>query len=248
MTSPSDPQWQGQGAPPPQPGQPGQQPGYGPPGYGPPPGYGSPQGPPPQQQGWQQPPPGYGQQPPAYGQQPPGYGQQPPPGYGQQPPSGYGSPKGGAKRNIMDAYRTANPPREVHQAFLALVAYLAISLLSSIVAMIIVSTSLSAVGLGAAGAGASAGSLVFSLVISAVALYIMVEMRAGKNWARITIAVLGGLGLLFNVIGLLGQFGAWGVLGGLYSVTTTLFGLAQIVLMGGAIYLMFRPQNNAYFR
>lgn len=34
--------------------------------------------------------PGYGQQPPGYGQQPPpGYGQQPPPGYGQQPPGGY---------------------------------------------------------------------------------------------------------------------------------------------------------------
>ncbi|WP_256840912.1 glycerophosphoryl diester phosphodiesterase membrane domain-containing protein [Ornithinimicrobium cryptoxanthini] len=72
---------------------PGQQQGYGQPGYGQQPPYG--------QQGYgQQPPPygqqGYGQQPPPYGQQ--GYGQQPPPygqqGYGQQPPpygqQGYG--------------------------------------------------------------------------------------------------------------------------------------------------------------
>ncbi len=85
MTSPSDPQYQG---------QPGQQP---PPGYGgPPPGY----GPPPQQGGYpQQPPPGYGQQPPpGYGQPPPGYGQ-PPQAYGQQqpgayPPPGYGQQVG----------------------------------------------------------------------------------------------------------------------------------------------------------
>ncbi|AEA27743.1 RDD family protein [Pseudonocardia benzenivorans] len=87
MTSPSDPQWQGQPAP----------------GYGPPPGQGAPQ------QGGYPPPPGYGQQqpgypPPGYQQQPyqqqgypqqpygqPGYGQQPygQPGYGQQP---YGQP------------------------------------------------------------------------------------------------------------------------------------------------------------
>lgn len=50
--------------------------------------------PPPQapQGGWQQQPPGYGQQPgqPGYGQQPAPYGQQPAPGYGPQPAPGYG--------------------------------------------------------------------------------------------------------------------------------------------------------------
>ena len=59
-------------------------PGYGQPGYGPPPGYGQPgYGPPPAQPG-QYPPAG---QQPAYDQ---GYGQQPPPGYGQ--PGQYGPP------------------------------------------------------------------------------------------------------------------------------------------------------------
>lgn len=104
MTSPSDPQWQGQPAP----------------GYGPPPGQGAPQQggyPPPgypqqgyPQQGYPQqgppgyPPPGYQQQQPyqqqgyqQQGYQQPGqppYGQQPPPGYGQQPygqQPGYGA-------------------------------------------------------------------------------------------------------------------------------------------------------------
>jgi hypothetical protein len=59
-------------APPASPGAPGNQPGYGQPGY---------------DQGYQQDPyaPTYGQQAPSYGQQAPGYGQQSAPPYGQQP-------------------------------------------------------------------------------------------------------------------------------------------------------------------
>jgi len=66
-----------------------------PPLQGQPPTYGGPHGSgqPPQQGGYGQPQPDYGQQQPAYGQQPGGYGQQQP-GYGQ-PPGGYGQPQPG---------------------------------------------------------------------------------------------------------------------------------------------------------
>jgi S1-C subfamily serine protease len=86
----------------PQEGQPGQQPGYGHPGYGQPdygqPGYG--------QQGYGQPDygqPGYGQ--PDYGQ--PGYGQ---PGYGQQPYVAWGGGSGSQPPWGYGAYGTPPPP------------------------------------------------------------------------------------------------------------------------------------------
>ncbi|WP_211177086.1 hypothetical protein [Pseudonocardia acidicola] len=248
MTTPPDPRWQG---------QPGQQP---PPGHGPPPGYGPPpQGGYPQQEPGQGPPPGWAQQPgygpqPGYGQQPPRYGQQP--GYGPQPGGyhgqqpGYGGPPGKPGpasfgiAGVRAAYADARPPKEVHQAFLALLGVIALGVLSSIVTLIFTAILLSGLGIGAGIVG-SIFALVIAVVMYSVGLYIAIQMRAGRNWARITIAVLGGIGLLFGIIGLFSQATGFG---SGYTVIYVVISLGQIILIAATLFLMFRPNVNGYFR
>ncbi|HEY6424142.1 MAG TPA: hypothetical protein VIY28_13020 [Pseudonocardiaceae bacterium] len=62
-------------------------------------------------------------------------------------------------------------------------------------------------------------------------------MRGGRNWARIVMAVLGGLSVLFGLIGLAG-----GTAG-----TSVVTGLLQLLLLIGAIVTMFLPPANAWF-
>ncbi|MGH3569018.1 MAG: hypothetical protein ACRDRH_23945 [Pseudonocardia sp.] len=85
-------------------------------------------------------------------------------------------------------------------------------------------------------------------MIYAIALFIMIQMRAGRNWARITIAVLGGLAILSAVLNLITYGSGFGVSGGVYSIVLLLISLAQLVLLGTAMVLMFRPNVNSYFR
>jgi hypothetical protein len=269
MSSPSDPQGHPGYGPPPGYGQPPQQGGY----QQPQPGYG-------QQPGYNGPPPGYGQQqpPPGYGQQQPGYGQQPgqggppqqygqqsqhgqqQPGYGQPP--GYPPPGGSANKidfspaGIKAAYQQATPPKEVHQAFLAFLAYMAIGLLSSIVGIVFAGILLSSIsagtGLGGIGIGGAVVGLIISLIIYAAILFVMIQMRAGRNWARITLAVLAGIGLLFGVIGLIGGVAGIGLLSSVYGsavypIISTLLSLVQVAALAAGLFLMFRPSAKTYF-
>lgn len=81
---------------------------------------------------------------------------------------------------------------------------------------------------------------VFSAIIAIVfvALYLLFayKMRAGRNWARITLTVLGGL----NVVSVLFSFRNAGGLG-------IVIGLIEAVVILAAIYMMFRPDANQYF-
>lgn len=74
--------------------------------------------------------------------------------------------------------------------------------------------------------------------IQVVGLFVLLAylMRRGKNWARITLAVLGGLSVILALVGL----GSADPL----NMVVNLVGLGLIV---GAIYLMFRPDVNPYF-
>ncbi|MGH3874575.1 MAG: hypothetical protein ACRDSR_24255 [Pseudonocardiaceae bacterium] len=80
------------------------------------------------------------------------------------------------------------------------------------------------------------------VVVVIVLLFVLAElvvvflMRGGRNWARIVLAVLGGLGVLFGLIGL--------TAGGLASIGS----LLQLLILGGAIVTMFLPPANAWFR
>lgn len=78
------------------------------------------------------------------------------------------------------------------------------------------------------------GIVVVLLVVAAEFVFVLL-MRGGRNWARIVLAVLGGVGVLFGLIGF--ATGAWSVIG-----------LLQILLLIGAIVTMFLPAANAWFQ
>lgn len=153
---------------------------------------------------------------------------------------------------VKRAYTQANPPKEVHQAFLAFLATIVLGLVSGLVGIIFAAFIFSSIssatgGLGGFGVGFAVFGLIISLVIYAAVLFIMIQMRDGRNWARVTMAVLGGIALLFGVIGLFGGLFAFGLLGGVYSIVTLLIQLAQVGLVAAALYLMYRPSVASYF-
>jgi hypothetical protein len=154
---------------------------------------------------------------------------------------------------VKAAYTRANPPKEVHQGFLAFVGALAVGLLGSLVALIFAAFIVSAVSssLGATsglGIGLGVVALLFSAVIYAVALFILIQMRAGRTWARMVITVLGGIGLLFGVLGLFSTLATFGLVGfDLFTVVSSLLSLAQLGLIAAGIYLVWRPSTAGYF-
>ncbi|GLZ38209.1 hypothetical protein [Actinokineospora sp. NBRC 105648] len=85
-------------------------------------------------------------------------------------------------------------------------------------------------------------SLIFAGVIAVLSfglfLLFAFKMRAGRNWARLTLAILGLLYVLLNVLG---------VVGGDQAVLDTVVGIVQILLVVGAIYYMFTKEAKAYF-
>lgn len=74
--------------------------------------------------------------------------------------------------------------------------------------------------------------LIFNLVFAALILVFAWIMRAGRNWARITLTVLGGISLILILLGI----------GSLNIVS-----IIQLVLTVVAIYLMFRRDANEFF-
>ncbi len=81
------------------------------------------------------------------------------------------------------------------------------------------------------------GVLVMFLVFVVATVVFALLMRGGRNWARIVLAVLGGLALLLSLFGLVGSAGS--ALG---------TGLLQLLLLIGAIATMFGSAANAWFR
>lgn len=99
--------------------------------------------------------------------------------------------------------------------------------------------------LGGAGAATVGVGVFIGLIIFAAWIACVFLMRNGANWARIVLAVLGGIGVLLGLIGLLtiGALFSAGFLG----VLQALLGLAQLGLTVAAIVFMFKPDANAYF-
>ncbi|MDQ4021925.1 MAG: hypothetical protein M3257_09970 [Actinomycetota bacterium] len=81
-----------------------------------------------------------------------------------------------------------------------------------------------------------AGAVIGLLLVVAQLLFVFL-MRGGRNWARIVLAVLGGLVVLFGLIGFAGTTGAMGA-----------GSLLQLLLLIGAIVTMFLPAANAWFQ
>ena len=223
----------------------GQQPYGGPPQQGGQP-YGQPYPGPPQQGGQQ-----YGQQPygqQQYGGQPPAgyqpYGQQP---YGQQP---YGPPGGGV---------AVEKPKEVETAFRLWIASVVIGLIGAIVSFTLIPSiidttiastpttpGLSTEDLRTAIQIGLVVAAVIGLVFVALFLLFTFKMRAGRNWARILLTILGGLSILSSLIGIggLGQMFAAGPLG----ILSAVLSIVQLVVIAAAIVFMFRPAAGPYFQ
>ena len=226
----------GQSGPYGEPGQPGE-PGQG----GPPPGW-NPQPPqqgPPSQQGWNAPPPQQGwnapppQQP--YGQQP--YGQQYP-GYAPAPsaPTGQGAPP------------AMERPTTVRAGIGALVASLVLGLISSIVSFSDIDSLIDdtlrtntdpALTQDVIRSGIIVGAVIGLIVVGLQVLFLWFAWK-GRNWARIVLWVLGGLSVVFGVIGL--GAGASETTGFLTSLSWF-----QLVLTAvGLVLLALKPSNDWY--
>lgn len=85
--------------------------------------------------------------------------------------------------------------------------------------------------------GALIGTVVVGLAFVVLGFLFAFLMRGGRNWARIALAVLGGLAVLVGLLGLVTVSGP-----------TAVTSLIQLLLVVGAIATMFGSQANAWFR
>ena len=93
------------------------------------------------------------------------------------------------------------------------------------------------------------------LLVFAGAVYLAAQLRQGRNWARVALAVLlGGLGTLSLVIGpviWLAEGGSLAEAVAAADLGSVLFAASRVVHLGAvvaALLLMFHPAANAYFR
>ena len=192
--------------------------------------------------GYGEPPP-YGQQQPYGGQAP--YGGQPP--YGQQQAYGYGGMTpmpGGTPPPIVPR------PSEVGTAFWLWIANIVVGIVSVAVTFLTLDSTvtaqvrdqlatdpqLSTVNAESFVRIALVVGAVFTLLFAGLKLFFLFKMRSGRNWARVTLTVFGGLSILLTVVSL-GQ--ASGIEAG--------FGLVGAILIVAAIVFMFTGGARDYF-
>jgi hypothetical protein len=189
--------------------------------------------------------PQYGQ--PQYGQAP--YGQQPYPGYGAAPaaPTGYGAPT------------PVERPLTVRAGIGAFVGSIALSIAGYVITLLNLDTvtdlATTEAGLGglsreeaemAAAMGDTFGAvgLVLGLIFTGVfALFVWFAWR-GQNWARIVLWVLGGLGIVFGIIGA-GMSSSFGMEA---LPALTFLTWVEIVFDAVAIVLLALKPSNEWYR
>jgi uncharacterized membrane protein len=79
-------------------------------------------------------------------------------------------------------------------------------------------------------------AILVGIIIAGLFLLFAYKMRAGRNWARITLTVLGALSILFTILGV-----------GNSGVASLIVSLIQAALILIAVYFMYRPDANQYF-
>ena len=100
-----------------------------------------------------------------------------------------------------------------------------------------------------------AAGVAVRLLVFTGAVYLAVQLRQGRNWARVALAVLlGGIGTLSLVIGPVTWLAEGGSLGDAVAAAdlgSVLFAASRVVHLGAvvaAVLLMFHPAANAYIR
>jgi hypothetical protein len=143
-------------------------------------------------------------------------------------------------------------PREVQASFLLWLTAVAAGVLETIIRVI----DASLIGL-ASGSGGEADviGVVIRVIVHAVAVYIIAQMRLGKRWARLTLAVLlGVIGTLSLVIDPISWLAGGNSLREVFTEADLLFvfvapiravHLAAVIT---ALVFMFLPAANNYFR
>jgi len=157
----------------------------------------------------------------------PSYPPPPPP----DGPGGYGQP-----------IRT-EPPPSINTSMNIIWAALALQVISTILSFVFLDDLLEAAGINpgdadvdAARTGALIGAVVGFVIFGGLWVLFGVFMRKGANWARIVLTVLAALGLIFGVVGVLGE----------QPVIFLILGLVQMALYVALLYFMWRPESSAY--
>ncbi|MFE6160280.1 hypothetical protein ACFQ7F_15365 [Streptomyces sp. NPDC056486] len=108
---------------------------------------------------------------------------------------------------------------------------------------------------GDTSAGELAGGLLLRMTVFSAAVLLAVQLRRGRNWARLTLAVgLGVLGTLSLVIEPVRWLADGHTLGDAFrdlGAVDVLFGASRVLHLSavlGATVLMFGPTANAWFR
>ncbi|MGW3627948.1 hypothetical protein [Streptomyces sp. NPDC000880] len=108
---------------------------------------------------------------------------------------------------------------------------------------------------GSASGGEIVGGLSVRVAVFTTAILLAVQLRRGRNWARIGLAFLlgflGTLSLVIQPVQWLAEGHSLGSALAEASVVDVMFGASRVlhlVAVIGAMVLMFQPEANAYFR
>lgn len=87
--------------------------------------------------------------------------------------------------------------------------------------------------------GTSLVGVLAGIVGVLIVAFLITKIGVGRNWARIVLLVLFAIGVL--------QFLVSADVAFTFAPLLFLLGLLQLVLQGGALYLLFTPPGNAWF-
>jgi hypothetical protein len=135
-------------------------------------------------------------------------------------------------------------PREVQASFLLWLIAVGAGVVETVIRVI-----------GSLAGGPDSSGLLVRVIVYTVAVYVIAQMRLGKRWARITLAVLlGGIGTLSLVIDPISWLTAGNSLGEVFEQADLLFvfvapiRVVHLAAVIAALILMFLPTANCYFR
>jgi hypothetical protein len=173
------------------------------------------------------------------------------------PPSGKGTmvELPGAAATGVEALKLSPPqgvPKEVQASFVLWLTAVAAGVLETIIR--IIDASLISLASGSGGEAEVTG-VVIRVIVYTVAVYIIAQMRLGKRWARITLAVLlGVIGTLSLVIDPVSWLAGANSLREVFTQADLLFFIiapiraVHLVAVISALVFMFLPASNNYFR
>jgi hypothetical protein len=140
-------------------------------------------------------------------------------------------------------------PREVQASFLLWLTAVAAGVVETLIRVIY------SLYLEPNSAGGLISGVVIRVIVYTVVIYIIFQMRLGKRWARITLAVLlGGIGTLSLVIDPILWLASGNSLGEVFKQADLLFfmvapiRIVHLAAVLAALVLMFLPAANSYFR